>query len=313
MLTHNDSLWVNALEQHADSLQRSMDSLQTKFDAIQTKSDLLYSIVETANDGVNNQLASATLWLEILAILIVVVGGIVGYYINYKKRQIEQIALLVEEKKLAVERMASETERLDTKIRHNLSDLYKDLRKEETIALLDRLILEPQDIENICTILCAREIEDSGAYEKLRTAYLKMKNMLKEQTSSNVVNDCCDNYIVLFYQHFFYDALKDNEISQDFDSYYGMIFARAYKRDVIKSTIDLCRALSETTSTFDKELVLTTYLKVLNESQFNQLKELKNIFEQNISPQTLLQDAIEHCKKENISLLLFENSPSKKE
>lgn len=307
-MTHADSIWAKALETHADSIQSKVDLLQAKLDDLQGKTEFLSNVVETANDGVNNQLASATLWLEVIAILIVIVGGIVGYYINYKKKQIEEISSLVEGKKLAVERMARETEILDAKIRHNMSDLYKDLRKEETNALLERLVLEPQDVDNLGTALCARDIDEAG-YVKLRTAYFKMKKMLEEGSQKNVVRDYSEYYIALFYQHFFYMSLKDDEISPEFENYYGMIFSRAYKRDMIKSTIDLCKALSEETSTFNKELILVTYLKALNSSQFSELVELKNIFEQNISPQTLLQNAISRCTAEQVYLQLFNITP----
>lgn len=311
-MTNCDSILANVLEQQMDSLRVEIDSLQLKFNVLQSKTESLYGIVETTNDGVNNQLASATILLEIIAILIVIVGGIIGYYINYKKKQIEDIASLVEGKKQAVDRMARETEILDTKIRHNMSDLYKDLRKEETNALLERLVLEPQDVENLGTALCARDIDEAG-YVKLRTAYFKMKKMLEEGSQENVVRDYSEYYIVLFYQHFFYKALNDDEISPEFENYYGEIFSRAYKRDMIKSTIDLCKALSEETSTFNKELVLVTYLKALNSSQFSELAELKNIFEQNIYPQTLLQNAIACCKDERVYLKLFNITPPENE
>ena len=45
--------------------------------------------------------------------------------------------------------MASETERLDASINHNLKNVYIKLRKEETDVILDRLIQEPYDISNL--------------------------------------------------------------------------------------------------------------------------------------------------------------------
>ena len=118
--------------------------------------------------------------------------------VEAKKRTVEQLAKIVDEKKEKVDIIAKATEDLDKKIHSDLAGLYKDLRKEETNALLERLIIEPQDIDNLCTILCARDIDEKG-YEKLRTAYLKMKEMLTESIIENVVNDCSEHYLVLFY------------------------------------------------------------------------------------------------------------------
>lgn len=169
---------------------------------------------------------------------------------------------------------------------------------------MNRLILEPQDVDNLCAVLCARDIDEEG-FEKLKTAYLKMKDMLKDVSTENVVNDCSENYLVLFYQHFFYQSLKDVDISRDFDNYYFAIFARAYKRDVINSTLDLCKGISDDAINSDKEVMLATYLKALNSSQYRNLKELRSIFEHNITPPSLLQNAIERCKEDKIDLVLF--------
>jgi uncharacterized membrane-anchored protein YhcB (DUF1043 family) len=321
-MTHADSIWAKAIEAQNDSLLHSVDALQAKLEALQSKTDLLTDVVETANDGVSNQLSAANNLLALVAVIMAVVGIWLGIYIAKKKRQIdimastieakkktvEQLAEIVDKKKEKVDEIAKSTEELDKKIHGDLTGLYKDLRKEETNALLERLVLEPQDVENLGTVLCARDIDETG-YVKLKTAYFTMKKMLEDGSQKNVVRDYSEYYIVLFYQHFFYKALIDDEISPEFEKYYGSIFSRAFNRDMIKSTIDLCKALSEETSTFNKELVLVTYLKALNSSQYSEFAELKNIFEQNISPQILLQNAISRCTAEQVYLKLFNITP----
>jgi len=317
-MNHADSLWAKALELHSDSLQSRVDILQAKLDVLQDKTEFLSHVIETANDGISNQLSVANYFLALIAVVMAVVGIWLGIYFEKKKREVdvmastveskkeivETLAKIVDEKSEKIDEIAQKTEDLDKKIHSDLSGLYKELRQEETNVLLERLVLEPQDVENLCTLLCARDIEETG-YVKLRTAYLKMKKVLKEPIQSNCMCDYSEHFIALFYQHFFYQAIKDDEISHDFANYYGEIFARAYKRDVIKSTIDLCKALSEKTIKIDKVNVLSTYLKALNCSQYSELSELKNIFEHNITPQTLLHDAIERCTTEKVFLTLF--------
>ena len=321
-MTHADSIWAKALEAHADSLQSKVDLLQAKLDDLQGKTEFLTNVVETANDGVSNQLSAANNLLAIVGVVVTILAIWLGVQIEKKwrkmelmaqtvddkKKVVEELAKVVDEKKDDVDVIAKSTEELDKKIHGDLTALYKDLRKEETNALLERLVLEPQDVENLGTVLCARDIDETG-YVKLKTAYFTMKKMLEDGSQKNVVRDYSEYYIVLFYQHFFYKALIDDEISPEFETYYGSIFSRAFNRDMIKSTIDLCKALSEETSTFDKELVLVTYLKALNSSQYSELAELKNIFEQNISPQTLLQNAISRCTAEQVYLKLFNITP----
>ena len=86
----------------------------------------------------------------------------------------------------------------DKKIHENLSALYKDLRKEETNALLDRLVLEPKDISNLIRILFARELE-SDAYLKLKEAFLKLKG---EELNDVELVGYEQSYMCLFFQHF---------------------------------------------------------------------------------------------------------------
>lgn len=321
-MTYADSLWVNALEQHADSLQQKVELLQAKLDDLQGKTEFLSNVVETANDGVSNQLSAANNLLALVAVIMAVVGIWLGIYIAKKKNQIdimastidakkkmvEQLAKVVDEKKEKVDDIAKSIEELDKKIHGNLSTLYKDLRKEETNALLDRLVLEPQDVGNLSTILFARDIDETG-YMKLKTAYLKMKREQEDKSREKQTHKYLDYYIGLFYQHFFYYALKDDEISPVFDNCYNALFSRAYKRDVIKSTIDLCKALSDDNTSFNKEEVLTSYLKALNHSQHKGLKELKDILEQNIIPRTLLQRAVEKCIEDHVYLQFFGINP----
>ena len=147
-MTFNDSLWVNALEQHADSLQRSMDSLQTKMDVLQAKNDLFCSVVESANDGVSNQLSATNNFLALIAVIVTIAAIWLGVVIEKRKRQIEIIAETVDGKKKEVESLAKATEDLNNKIHSDISGLYKDLRKEETKALFQRLAKEPLDIDN---------------------------------------------------------------------------------------------------------------------------------------------------------------------
>lgn len=302
-MTHADSIWAKALEAHSDSLQARVDSLQAKLDGLQDKTYFLSNIVETANDGVSNQLASATFWLEVIAILIVIVGGVVGFYVSYKKRQIEDISITVEGKKRAVERMARETEKIDAKIRHNMSDLYMDLRKEETNALLDRLITEPYDICNLADLLTSRELR-SESYPKLKEAYLKFQKEENEMPG-DIDGSYNLRFAILFFQHFCFQSLNDEDIASLIRRFFHEGCCAAFKRDIKRSTIGLCKAISDENSTFNKEEVLVDFLKALNGSQHKKNIELKNIFEQNITPQTLLQSAIDRCTADQVYLELF--------
>ena len=322
IMTHADSIWVKALEAHSDSLQSKVDLLQAKLDALEGKTEFLANVVETANDGVSNQLSASNNLLAIVGVIVTIAAIWLGVQIekkwhkmqsmaatvDEKKKTVEELAKIVDEKAEKVDNIAQETEDLDKKIHSSLTTLYQDLRKEETNALLDRLVQEPKDVSNLNTVLMAREIDESG-YSKFREAYDKLKKEEAEHNNEFFTHDYIGEYFVLFYQHFFYQAIKDDTISSEFGKFYDSILSRAYESDVIRSTIGLCAALSEDDITHNKEDILVDYLKALNRSQYKELIGLSDVFEHKMTTKELLQNAINRCTKEGVYLSFFGINP----
>lgn len=304
------SIWVSSTEGKLSDMSSAVDSLQCQLNTLQAKNDLLTGIIEPANDCVANQLSAATYFLEIIAIGIAIFGSILGIYISKKKKQIEAIAATIDEKEKTIKTVSEATRELDKQIKGNIGELYKKLRNEETKALLDRLVLEPRDIGNLIQPLLARDLDEDG-FSKLREAYLKLKNEPEydnpeEGIGAIIHRDSSDeDYILLFFQHYCYQALKDDEIRPNLLKGFSENCRKAFKRDLIKTTIDICKALNEDASSFNKEEVLTTYLKALNKCKYRNLEDLNNIFEQNITNPELLKKAKEKCTAEGVFLELF--------
>jgi len=294
----NDSLWIVATDKQVCDLGCIVDSLQFQLNIVQEKNDMLLDIIGQSNGSIANQLSILNIILAVIALAVAVVGGIVSFYIRKKKNEVDKMLKMVEEKKKTLDEIAATTKELDNQIKNNIKDLYKKLRKEETNTLLDRLIVEPQDISNLLDLLLARDLEDGG-FIKIREAYLKLEAEFQEHIEEK------DSYLLLLFQHYCYQSVKDDRIRPKLVEVFARNCQCAFKRDIIKSTIDLCKTLTEETSTFNKEDVLTAYLIALNSSQHKNLKELKNIFVQNIIPQTLLQHAIERCTNDGVYLSLF--------
>lgn len=309
-MTISDKQLIKTLSEKLSDNGNTLDSLRSQVKVCYEKVDMLSNIVETSNGSIANQLSAANYLLAIVAILIVVGGAILGFYIRRKKNEVEKMVRMVDEKRKLVDAMAAATKELDEHINSNIKGLYQKLRKEETDSLLERLVLEPQDIGNLIELLLARDLDDEG-FVKIREAYL---NLEPEQDDKALVENGMirvsamsheEEYLLLFFQHYCYQAIKDDEIRPELIKKFRTNCNNAFKRDIIKTTIDLCRALTECTSTFNKEEVLTAYLKALNHSQYKSFIDLKNIFEQNIMPKSLLDVAKEQCAKDGEYLSLF--------
>lgn len=157
-----DSIWAKTINTRIDGLTNSVDSLQSRTDLLRAHTEMLSSIIETSNDSISNQLTAIDVLLALVAVVVGVASIILGIYISRKKQEIEAIANTVAEKKLLIDEVASTTKKLDDQIHSGLKDLYQQLRKEETNTLLDRLVLEPMDVSNLCRLLLARELEVDG-------------------------------------------------------------------------------------------------------------------------------------------------------
>ena len=307
-----DSIWVQSINTRLDELSQGMDSIQSRMDLLRTHTDMLSNIIETSNDSIANQLTAIDVLLALVAVVVGVASIILGMYISRKKQEIDAIAKTIADKKLLVDDVANTTKKLDEQIHNSMKDLYQQLRKEETNALLDRLVYEPMDVSNLCQLLLARDLDDNGYY-KIREAYLTLispRDVVSQEEYETTIEPYIHDYLVLLFQHYCYKSIKDDKICSDLVKEFETLCNCAFKRDIIKSTIDLCRAVSEEDSAFNKLEVLTEYLKAINVSKHKNLEDLKNIMEQNIRPVLLLQNAIEQCKKDGIDLELFGTTKS---
>lgn len=303
-----DSLRICSIENQLSGMQDTIDSLQSELTAFQVKTDMLTGIIETSNDSIANQLSAANNLLAFIAIALTIGGAIISFYIRRKKLEVEKMANMVDGKKKTVDAIAKTTKELDEQINSNIKELYLKLRKEETNALLDRLVFEPMDISNLIKLLLARDLEEDG-FAKVREAYLKLEEESKEEPAETGIISLSlspsESYMLIFFQHYCYQAVRDDLIRPELMRCFADNSDNAFKRDMIKSTIDLCRALTDETSTFNKEEVLTAYLKALNGCKHRNLEELRNIMEQNITPRSLLENAKDQCTKDGVYLSLF--------
>lgn len=321
-MTHADSIWAKALELHSDSLQSKVDSLQAKLDALQGKTDFLSNVIETANDGVSNQLSATNNLLALVGVIVTIAAIWLGVLIEKRKRQISQMAETIDSKKKTVEELAGTvdikkqevealaktTEDLDKKIHSDITGLYNDLRKEETKTIFQRLVKEPLDIDNLSSLLLAREV-DSDNYPLLKQAYLNLPEKIERSPLKDgylvVQSDSKHNYMLQFFQHFFYQSVKDDDIRPVFVENFKNIFDNAFDSDIIRATEGLCKALTDADSKFDKADVLFEFLKAINISKFRNFASLRKLLEDNLNIDGLLQSAIERCTENKIYLSLF--------
>ncbi len=318
-----DSIAFNMINHRIDGLNNSIDSLNNCLQGVCANVEATSNLVETANDSISNQLAASTIFFAVFSIIIGILVIAAGWYIGLKKKQIDDVAKKIEDNKKLMQDIEKRTTTLDKQIKGDMESLYRKLQHEETKAFLERLVLEPEDIANLLKPLLAREMDEDN-FELLRKAYLSFLDLAKnvdkqsEGTTGEKKNEYNIDgnyyegnisYLILLFQHYCYQSVKEDSIRPYLLVEMADVIECAFKRDIVKSTIQLCKALNEETSSFNKEEVLTSYLKGLNSSKHKKYIDLKNILEQNISSNTLLEKAIANCSTDKVYLDLFGVTP----
>jgi len=267
--------------------------------------DAMKNIVETSNTSIANQIAMVDVVIAIFSLLFVIASIGFGLYISKLEKKIVKINSNVDEKERTIISLAKTVEEIDNKIQCDISGLYAKLRKEETITLLKRLEMEPKDISNISELLLARPLEEEG-FPILKKAFINLMSLGDEADDGGGVLGITyrQKYHLLFFQHFMYNSVADEDLRGEISENFDFCMSCAFKRDIIKSTEDFCKALSVSGASFDKKDLLVDYLKALNQSRYSNLIELKNIFQENLN-KDLLVDAIDKCTTDEVYLKLF--------
>lgn len=266
--------------------------------------DAVRRIIDVSNSTIANEISAVNTMLVAFTIVFGVVGVFLGWYISLLHRKVSKMSDNIAEKEQKIINLANTVEETDRKIHTDIGGLYEDLRKEETMTLLRRLEEEPLDISNLSSLLMTRTLSGEG-FVILKKAYIKLKSLGPEIDQDRVIEPSFrQQYIIIFFQHYLREAILDEELRPDVVKDYKRSMQCAFKRDIIKSTKDFCLALSEDKVQFDKVLLLADYLKALNHSGYRNLIELKNIFQEKLNSNVLV-DAIDKCTTDKEYLGLF--------
>jgi len=271
--------------------------------------DMIKGIIEISNSSISNQISTLNVFIAVFSLFFVITGFFIGAYISRLEKRIVDIKRQIEDKETVINILAKTVEETDKKIRSDISGLYAQLRDEESITLLKRLEEEPQDINNLCEILLARQLKPDW-FVHIRTAFynlLELGDVANESVGFNPSYK--QGYLIIIFQDYMYYAINDDKMWPEIKPLLVGLINNEFKRDIIKTTSDFCMALSEKKFTFDKCSALVEYLTALNNSKYSNLPELRNIFEEMILDRNLLPDAIDKCTNNKVYLKLFEINP----
>lgn len=229
-------------------------------------------------NSISAQLNGASYSITIFGLLFAIAAIILGIYVTRIENKV--IQLRDENKFLLTETIKNKEEvvQINNLIQSDINSLYLKIKREETTQLLKRLVLIPEDIENISDLLYSRELEKDDfkifkkAYENLMLRSESQKRFFEQHGISLE-----DNYKNLFFQHFLDLSLKDDMICNEIVDFFDKGINSAFENDVSKSTNDFMTAIIDM-NIRTKEKEINSYIKGISQSIYKDSKFVYEIF-----------------------------------
>lgn len=275
-----DTSWkirLNRVETQINDLEKQQ--FEREISILKDKLAFQQTISEQSISSVSNQLDSASYNLTVFGILFAIAAIGLGVYVTYVERKIVKIGEENKELLMKNQKIKDDVEAINNLIQSDIYNLFLKIKREETIHTLDRLIKVPKDMTNVCDTLLSRELEQED-FSKLRQAYFNLGESGK---------DYQHQYHILFFQHFFAQALRDEKLRETISDFIPTGVLAAFENDILKSTVDFATLLVDKgVQEFQKEIRLffngltNSEYKNFNpvfQTLFDNLKSRKNRFD----------------------------------
>lgn len=259
-------------------LDSSLQKTNFEISELKRKLEVEENLNNQIINGTSFQLNFATYTLGILAIVITITAIFLGVYVTRIERKIinlkeESIALLNE-----TEKNKKKVVSINNLIQNNVKKLYSNIKREETKSLLNRLTEVPEDISNISSLLLSRELE----YEDfiiLKKAFLELNKLSSDYSKDLSLYSEKSSYLQLFFQHFLFLSLKDDNLHDEINEFYYDGFESSFINDAKKSTDEFIRYIMEFDIT-NKEVEINKFMYAISLSHFKNSEFIyKLIFE----------------------------------
>ena len=206
-----ESLSYSAIPIHSEikEIRNEIQKLHEKEIIVDVRDSVIESTVkqmkdmqDLSNSSVSKSLDASNRMIGIFAIIVAIGVTFLGCYINWIQRRVKSLLTKVEDKENSVRSISND-------LQSDFDSVYKRVRRADTISLLERLIVVPQDISNVGEALMAREliIDD---YEQLKQAYYSLLSYGdKEFVINSAGLKAGHAYGILFIQNFLVSSLFD--------------------------------------------------------------------------------------------------------
>jgi len=269
----------------ADSKVDNLENLKSELSQIKIDCENKEKSNEQTINSISTQLDAASYNLNVFGILFGIAAIILGIYITYIERKVIKIR---EENKDLLDKakdVKAEVIAINNLIQNDIHGLFRKIKREETVDILDRLTGTPEDITNLSRILLTRKLEKND-FKILKEAYSKLEEDEKKGSNGFTFEMSYeDQYKLLFFQHFLDLSMFDDKIRVDLIEFIPKGINCAFKNDIIKSTNDFVSAINDLGyQLMTKEI--NSFMKGISECKFKNSSFVYEIFTNGIKNRT---------------------------
>lgn len=206
---NNDSLKISQLRNEIVVIKNELDS----------KIESQKSILDTSFSAVSLQISSSANLITVFSIIMSVIAVASGIYITYLEKKVVTILK-------ANQQIKNDVIELNELINNDIKKLYLKFKNEETRDIINRLVLVPEDIHNVASLLLTRDLPESEF------------NTIKQcciQYAGNDMKSAKETYHITLLQHFPAQSINDEDLKEYIDNNIsGIINLAFFKNDTLK-------------------------------------------------------------------------------
>lgn len=310
------------IENSVAAEQREIAILQREVEVCEKSLRCVDEHVNRTNEAVANQIAASShtiqVWgwiIAVIAVVVTILMSIVGvHYARYINKLRKNIALLSSEAKKKfnqakeasaeidetqrktiqqqseikqnlkdAENKIQELQQIYSDIQANANEIYESVKREETKALLIRLVNVPEDVTNMQTGLLVRILKEED-YEVLLKAYENLINQYQQIYGTSTTEELRKKspqfaykesaYVMLFAQHFMGRAIMMPELRHLLQDMFGDLFKDYFFiNDAEKCTEDFKAGVMQLDEATQINLI-TDYILAIHKSRFDKFSGL---------------------------------------
>lgn len=267
---------VNQIEKDQKEILHEIPSLERQQVLLDKKVTNLTDVIEASNSSINNSLTSTSNYLTVVSIILGLVAAALACYVTYLERKMTLMKDSVGEMCRTVSEKEKEVKKLVDEVNHDVEGLFKRIQREDTKAVLQRLVEVPEDIDNLIRSLFTRVLLPED-YLYLKKAFMKLKAqgtlakpkeiVLNDNIRITAGIDPEDAYLAVFFQHFTGKAVEDTDLSDKIVAYFKDGLDLAFDNDVRMEIENLSKALSKKEADYDRKKVLRAFRDALSQSE----------------------------------------------